>query len=264
MVVSQRVRSTLYVPGDRPDRFDKAAASGADAIIIDLEDAVRESAKVEARRNAGAWLDANPEARAWVRVNNRPDVLADDLAMARDCAPLGIVMPKADAESCDQDGVAVLALVESAAGVADVDEIAALPAVVRVAVGEADLCADLGLDPSDDAREMWPVRSRVVVASAAAGLPGPTGPVFTNLDDPDGLRTTSEALRRQGFTGRSAIHPDQVPIINEVFSPSDEEVAWATSVVAAHEASGGGGAVVDGEFFDAAVVRRARSILARA
>ncbi len=261
------MRTTLYVPGDRPDRFGKALASGADAIIIDLEDAVAEPAKADARSHAAAWLADNQHAPAWVRVNNRPDLLPDDLAMALEFAPLGVVMPKAEPQFCDLDGKAVVALVESASGVQSLNEIANVPAVQQLAIGEADLAADLGMDPSPGEPELWAIRSQVVVASAAAGLAAPTGPVWTALDDSEGLATSSNALRRQGFGGRPAIHPAQVPIINDVFTPSASELAHAQAVIAAYETaqdSDSGVAVVNGEFVDLAVVRRSRNVLARA
>ena len=266
-------RTTLYVPGDRPDRFDKALMSGADAIICDLEDAVAEVAKATARAAVDQWLRANPGVPAWVRINNRPDLVDDDTELVRSLAAdgvgfAGVVVPKADAAACSGDfgGSPVTALIESAVGVAQIYEIAAVPEVERLALGEADLAADLGMEPSPDALEMWPIRTRVVVASAGAGLEAPCGPVFTNLDDDTGLAATSESLRRHGFGGRAVIHPKQVAAVNAAFSPSDDEISRAEAVVAAFEevsADGRAVAVVDGEFVDEAVMRWARAVLAR-
>ena len=266
-------RTTLYVPGDRPDRFDKALRSGADAVICDLEDAVAEAAKSDARAAVGDWLRANPGAPIWVRVNNRPDLLGDDAAMVRSLSAYGVgfagvVVPKADPAACSIDfgGCPVMALIESAVGVAQVYEIAAVPAVVRLALGEADLAADMGMQPSADSLEMWPIRTRVVVASVGAGLDAPCGPVFTNLDDGDGLAASSQSLRRHGFGGRSVIHPKQVPAVNAAFTPSDGEIARAEAVMAAFETAAAQGraiAVLDGEFIDEAVMRWARAVLAR-
>lgn len=267
-------RTTLYVPGDRPDRFDKALASGADAVICDLEDAVAEAAKKTARSAVGNWLRTNSGAPVWVRVNNRPDLLDDDAALVRSLVAnevefAGVVMPKADPAACSVDfgGCPIMALIESAVGVAGLYEIAAMPAVVRLAVGEADLAADMGMEPSADALEMWPIRTRVVVASVGAGLDAPCGPVFTDLDDADGLEASSESLRRHGFGGRSVIHPKQVAAVNAAFTPSADAIAHAEAVMAAFEAAAAEGravAIVDGEFIDAAVIRRARSVLSRA
>ncbi len=266
-------RTTLYVPGDRPDRFDKALESGADAVICDLEDAVAEAAKATAREAVGQWLRANPGVPAWVRINNRPDLVDHDAELVRSLVSdgvgfAGVVVPKADAAACSADfgSCPVMALIESAVGVAQIYEIAAVPEVVRLALGEADLAADLGMEPSPDALEMWPIRTRVVVASAGEGLEAPCGPVFTNLDDDAGLVATSESLRRHGFGGRSVIHPKQVAAVNAAFTPSDEEIARAEGLVAAFEeatADGRAVAVLDGEFIDEAVMRWARSVLNR-
>lgn len=266
-------RTTLYVPGDRPDRFDKALESGADAIICDLEDAVAEVAKATAREAVGQWLRANSGVPAWVRINNRPDMVEEDAALVRSLVSqgvgfAGVVVPKADTAACSVDygGCPVTALIESAIGVAEIYQIAAVPEVVRLALGEADLAADMGMQPSPDALEMWPIRTRVVVASAGSGLEAPCGPVFTNLDDRAGLVATSESLRRHGFGGRSVIHPKQVAAVNTAFTPSDDEIARAEAVVAAFEAAAAAGravAVINGEFIDAAVMRWARAVLAR-
>ena len=267
-------RTSLYVPGDTPERFDKALASGADTVIFDLEDAVAEGAKQSAREAVRDWLRGHPGRPAWVRVNNRPDLLDIDAAMVRElvasgAGPAGVVVPKADPDACATDfgGCPVMALIESAEGVCEVHEVASMPGVVRLALGEADLAADMGMMPSPDGLEMWPIRTRVVVASVSVGLIAPCGPVFTDLDDAQGLASTSESLRRLGFGGRSVIHPKQVAAVNTAFTPSAEEVAHAEAVMAALEATGAEGrgvAVLDNQFIDAAVVRRARTVLERA
>ena len=254
-------RSYLYVPGHRPDRFAKAAASGADAVIVDLEDAVEAHAKREARAAAAAWLDEPPPVPVWVRVNNDPALLGDDLAMAAGSRAAGVVIPKADPAACDRAGVAVQALIETAAGVRALDRIAAHPRVVRLALGEADLCAELGMVPSPDGRELWAIRSGVVVASAAAELGAPVGPAPTDLGDDEALERTSRQLYRQGFGGRSVLHPRQVAVVNAAFGPRAADVDRARRVLEAHAAAGGGPAVVDGEFVDSATVRLARRTL---
>ncbi len=266
-------RTTLYVPGNRPDLFDKALASGADAIICDLEDAVPETAKETARNEVGRWLRANSGVRAWVRVNNRPDLLDGDAAFVRSLVAdnvgfAGVVVPKADPAACGTDfgNCPVMALIESAVGVAQIYEIVAVPQVMRLGVGEADLAADMGMVPSPEALEMWPIRTRVVVASVGAGLDAPCGPAPTDLNDEAGLVASSESLRRHGFGGRSVIHPRQVPVVNAAFTPPAHEIAWAENVLAQFEVATEAGqavVVVDGQFIDAAVIRRARAVLAR-
>lgn len=257
-------RSYLYVPGDRPDRFAKAVAAGADAVIVDLEDAVEPGAKPQARAAVAAWLGEPPAVAVWVRVNNEPALLGEDLAMVAGSRAAGVVLPKATPEACDAAGVAVQALVETAAGVRALDRIAAHPRVVRLALGEADLCAELGVIPSPDARELWAIRSDVVVASAAAGLEAPVGPAPTDLHDPEALERTSRQLYRQGFGGRSVLHPRQVATVNAAFGPGPDELEQARRVLEAHAAAGGGPAVLDGEFVDGATVRLAQRTLDRA
>lgn len=254
-------RSYLYVPGNRPDRFAKAAAAGADAVIADLEDAVGSGSKREARSAVAAWLNEPPPLAVWVRVNNHPELLEEDLAMVVGSHAAGAVVPKATAEACAVADVAVHALIETAAGVRTLDLIAGRPQVVRLALGEADLCAELGVVPSADGRELWAIRSDVVVASAAAGLEPPVGPAPTDLEDDGALERTSRQLYRQGFGGRSVLHPRQVATVNGVFTPGEEEVRRARRIVAAHAAADGEPAVVDGAFVDSATVRLARRIL---
>ena len=257
-------RSYLYVPGHRPDRFAKAAASGADAVIVDLEDAVAAGAKAAARAAVAAWLAEPPPVAVWVRVNNHPDLLGADLAMVARSSAAGVVMPKATPETCEVADVAVGALIETAAGLRALDRIAAHPRVVRLALGEADLCAELGVILSADGRELWAIRSDVVVASSAAGLEPPVGPAHTDLGDDEALERTSRQLYRQGFGGRSVLHPRQVATVNGVFTPGEEEIRRARRLVAAHAAAGGEPAVVDGAFVDGATVRLAQRTLERA
>ncbi len=257
-------RSYLYVPGHRPDRFAKAAASGADAVIVDLEDAVGADVKREARAAVAAWLHEPPPLAVWIRVNNHAELLAEDLAMVARSRAAGAVVPKATEEACAAAAVPVQALIETAAGVRSLDRIAAHPQVVRLALGEADLCAELGVVTSADGRELWAIRSDVVVASAAAGLEPPVGPAPTDLGDDEALEHTSRQLYRQGFGGRSVLHPHQVATVNRVFTPGEEEIRRARRLVAAHAAADGEPAVVDGAFVDNATVRLARRILERA
>lgn len=259
------LRTSLYVPGDRPERFDTAIQSGADSVIIDLEDAVAESVKPHAREYAVEWLRSNPGMPVWVRVNNRSDLLSVDLDAISPVSGLGVVIPKADLAACARTSLPVVALIETALGVVQAREIAALPNVVRLALGEADLAADLGIEPSADHQEFAAIRSEIVVASAAAMIAAPAGPVFTDLEDGDGLVASSEQLRRQGFGGRSILHPKQVGAVHGAFAPPGERVVWARRVLDAFrsaESAGRGGVIVAGEFVDAAVARRAEAVLA--
>ena len=252
-------RSYLYVPGNRPDRFDKALASGADAIILDLEDAVPHSAKDEARDAVAAWLQTEPVGEIWVRINSGDLLEADAKAMI-DAGIRRLSIPKASVVDIERvEDVEVIALIETAAGVLDAREIAALPGVVRLAIGEVDLSAELNVT---DEHALMPMRGLVILASAAAGLEPPIGPVSRDFKDMDELRESTLSLKSRGFGARAAIHPAQVPIINEAFMPSAEEIATARRLLDALEAAGGGVCLDEnGRMVDEAVVRAARRTL---
>lgn len=255
-------RSYLYVPGDRPDRLEKAVDRGADALIADLEDAVATSSKEEARETVAEWVAGFPadqrRPEIWVRVNSPEDIqsiLAPGLT--------GVYVPKvASAADLPTVSVKVAALIESAAGVLAAAEIAAAPGVAHLAIGEADLTAELGIEPSE---ALNPIRMQIVLVSAAAGIDPPVGPVSTDFKDLDGLRRSTESLRRMGFRARAAIHPDQIPIINEVFTPTPDEVENAKKILALYDeaVSRGTGAIADenGRMIDEAIARAARHTL---
>ncbi|MDP3983389.1 MAG: CoA ester lyase, partial [Acidimicrobiia bacterium] len=273
-------RSYLYVPGDRAQVLAKAPTRGADALIVDLEDAVPLAAKEAARSTVAAWLaglegeDRRPE--VWVRVNNHPDLLARDLeAVGSSPALAGVVIPKVDGpevlEEVDRilpDGVAIQVMVETARGVLVLPRLAKAPRVLRLQLGEADLSADLGMTLSVDGAELAPVRLEVVIASAAAGLERPVAPVSTDYRDLASFEASTLALRRLGFGARAAIHPAQVAVINRAFTPSDDEVMQARELLDRAEgaAAAGTGVFLDsaGRMVDEAVLRAARQTLALA
>lgn len=278
------VRSYLYVPGDRPDLMDKAVRGHAHALILDLEDGVAPGARPAARTEVGSFLarcrDAHDHPALAVRVH--PDSLREDAAVAVTGRASAVYLPKADlaavercsavlAELCGavdgprDDSPRIVALVESATGVLDAPAVAASPWVEGLALGESDLLADLGCAPDLDEDERRPLRLAMVVASAAAGRRGPTAPASTDYRDLDGFRESCRALRRLGYAARSAVHPAQVPVINETFAPTDDEVARARALVDRFDAAvaDGRGVVVgtDGTMIDEAVVRAARRLL---
>jgi citrate lyase subunit beta/citryl-CoA lyase len=263
------VRSYLYVPGDRVDRLEKAVDRGADALIADLEDAVAPSSKDAARESVSEWIARFPEERGspqiWVRVNSGQR-MKDDVAAVAKSGLTGVYVPKVESPEALLElpaHLGVAALIESARGVYAAKEIA--EHVSHLALGEADLTADLGITPSEGAPELMSIRTQIVLASAAAGIAPPVGPVSTDFKDLDALRHSTEALKRMGFRGRAAIHPAQVPIINEVFTPTDEEVESAKKVLALYEEAmaNGSGAIADenGRMIDEAVARAARQTL---
>ena len=269
------IRSYLYVPASDPDRVEKALNSEADAVVLDLEDAVAPNRKAEARKNAAELLESPPPKSVFVRVNATGSPLAgEDLASIVGPNLFGIRLPKAEdpdevrraAEMLEGTDAIVQCLIESALGLELAFELARSHAkVTSVSLGEADLAADLGV--RDDTGLLY-ARSRVVSASRAAGLQSPVQSVFTDVRDLDGLRRSTLEGRGLGFVGRSAIHPAQLPVINEVFTPSEEEVAVAEDLLLRLEdyAGQGTGAFVleDGKFVDKAVVEGARSTLALA
>ena len=266
--------SFLFVPGNRPDRFAKAAASGADAVIVDLEDAVAPSEKPAAREAirrewAGLAQSATP---LVVRVNAASTgLLADDLAALERLSPRpGVMLPKAesfvDVERVTRSlpGAAVIPLIETAAGLAALDEVARAPGVVRLAIGHLDFMADTGMSWSEGEPELAPLRFAVSIATRLAGLAPAVDGVTVQTDDAPRLRADTLRAKRFGFGGKLCIHPRQVGVVHEAFAPAAEEVAWAKRVVEADAASGGSAVKVDGKMVDAPVVATARRILARA
>lgn len=272
-------RSWLYVPGDRPDRLASAAKRGADALIADLEDSVRADAKDAARANVSRWLTDRPGGQLWVRVN--ADSITEDVAAVAVPTLSGIVVPKADPDLLRAANAAldeqerrrglpsgrfsIFALLETARGLLAASSVAAAARVRHVGMGEADLIGELRLQPSADREELQSLRLQVVVACAAVGAGPPTGPTSTNLSDPAGLRRSTVALLRLGFRSRTAVHPNQLPVINEVFTPTGAEVAEARALLERFGGSGGGVFTDErGRMVDAAVVRSAHEVLGRA
>jgi citrate lyase subunit beta/citryl-CoA lyase len=267
--------TALYAPASRPELLPKALASGADAVLVDLEDAVVAGQKDRARDNALAFLDGLPvQPAVQVRVNHPRGAFGphDLAALGRHPAVRGgrvdIRLPKVTSPADVDLALELLGtpapppvhcLLESASGVEHAAQIAAHPAVASLALGEADLAAELGLCGED--AYTW-IRSRVVVAAAATGLPAPAMAVYTDLADPDGLAASCARGRALGMFGRTALHPTQLPVIAHAFAPDDTEIRRAREVIAAAadaEADGTGAlALPDGRFVDAPIVEAAR------
>jgi citrate lyase subunit beta / citryl-CoA lyase len=260
----------LFVPGDRPERFDKAAAAGADLVVVDLEDAVAVERKSEARTAVAGWLAHG--GRACVRVNDVAGAWhRDDLAaLAGLPGLLAVMVPKA-ADPVALSSVArttaapVIALVESAEGLAGAREIALSPGVARLAFGHLDYALDLGARPTWSA--MLQARSELVLASRLAGLPGPVDGVTARLDDLELIAADVRSAVELGMTGKLLIHPRQVTATRRGFAPDEEAVRWAIRVIAAADGAATSGTAatrIDGEMVDAPVIARARAILSKA
>lgn len=247
----------LYVPGSRPDRFGRAVATGAE-VILDLEDAVAPEQRAEARATVAAWVAAY-DGPVQVRVN-APGTAA--CVADLEALPAGVALRVPKVEDPDQlapfAGHPLHVLVESAAGVERVLEIARAAPVVSIGLGEADLAAELGL--STEASFDW-IRSRLVVAAAAAGLPAPMMSAYPDLRDLEGLEASCRHGRELGMRGRTAVHPAQVEVIRRVFAPREQELAWAAEVLRALGSAEGVATLADGSMVDAAMARRARAIL---
>lgn len=286
------MRSWLFIPGDSERKLAKLDRLEADAVILDLEDAVLPSSKTVARQRVRDTLDARPGPRGrplWVRINPLEGPLAlEDLAAVVGGRPDGVMLPKFSTVAELQRLDAALAALEVRENLApgsvplvavatetarSLFELGALgrvgPRLQGITWGAEDLAVDLGAAANRDEEGRWLptyqlARSLVLAGAAAAGVQA-IDTVYTNFRDPSGLRESCRHARRDGFTGKLAIHPDQVAIINEAFTPDEDECRWAREVLAAFEAGGGEGALsLDGKLLDAPHLRQAERILAQA
>ena len=256
-------RSLLFVPADRPERFAKAAASGADCIVLDLEDAVAPQSKAAARAHAAQWLAGGGAAIVRVNAADTP-WYEDDLAMLRAAPAAALMLPKADAAALERTATALpgrelAALLETVAGYFDLRRLAAAPGVARIAFGSVDFSADTGI--VDEGEALTSVRTSLVLACRAAALPPPLDGVSLELDDEQRMREDALRSRRLGFGGKLCIHPRQVAAVHQAFTPGAQELQWAHRVVEAFEAGGGAAIALDGRMVDKPVVDRARRLL---
>ncbi|QIN78485.1 CoA ester lyase [Rubrobacter marinus] len=263
-------RSYLFVPGDRPDRFEKAQGSGADVVVLDLEDAVAAGSKAGAREAVAAWLSTERPA-AYVRVNAASTGwLAEDLEAIAGCPGLdGVMLPKAEgAQQIAEvrgylpEDVGVLALVETALGVWEARAVAEAAGIQRLAFGSVDFMLDADIE--GDGKELLYARSRLVLASRVAGLRPPIDGVTTATDDAEKLASDVDDARLMGFGGKLCIHPRQIGAVNRGFVPGEEQVSWARRVLDGLPGEGGGVVQIDGEVVDRPMIERARTIVERA
>ncbi len=265
-------RTYLFVPGNRPERFAKALASGADAVVLDLEDAVAADAKAAAREAIAGWSKAAAAAdreRVVVRINDAASVaFGDDLRMIGATGLTAVLLPKAESPHQVRvvadvvAGAQVLALIESAAGVAAVEAVA-VAGVTRLVFGTLDFALDLDLDIGERSDGLAYAASRIALASRLAGLAAPVAGVTPQIDDEARLLADLAEARRFGFGAKLCIHPRQVATIHDALAPSAQALEWARRVIAA-EAASPGAAKLDGRMIDRPVVLQAQRTLQRA
>lgn len=267
------MRTALFVPGNRPERFSKALDAGADAVIIDLEDAVPQDAKAAARDHVAQFSAQHPEARFLVRTNSAETPwFEDDLKLCQAHAGIeAVVLPKAESAAQvgrvrEVTGKAVLPIVESAKGVLALDELARAEGVARLAFGYLDLMLDTGTRPDTPGARLLldHIRCRMLLASAAAGIQAPLDGVHPDFRDTETLAAIAAQVRDMGFAGLLCIHPLQLAVIHEAFRPSEQESGWARRVVEEHERTGSAAFQLDGKMVDAPVIALARRVLALA
>ncbi|MET3494665.1 HpcH/HpaI aldolase/citrate lyase family protein [Variovorax boronicumulans] len=270
-------RTFLFVPADRPERHARALATGTGGVIVDLEDAVAPERKVSAREGLAVSFAALPDAgrrRLLVRINASGTPWHDDdrtavAALVAQGLIAGVVLPKAEraddlrllAEAVGPDGLLV-PLIESAVGLAAVYELAAAPQVLRLAFGNLDFQADVGLACDADEAELVPVRLALLLATRRAGLSAPIDGVTADWRNAQRLAADTARARRGGFGAKLCIHPDQVAPVHAALGPSTDELAWARRVIDAIRSAGGGVVSLDGRMVDAPVVRLAERLLA--
>lgn len=256
-------RSYLFVPGNRPERFDKACAAGADAVIVDLEDAVPFADKAAAREAVAAWL--SPGKPVLVRINGADTAwFADDLALCRMPGVAGVVLPKAEqagdiARLRAAGATAVFPLIESATGIDHLRAIASARGVQRLMFGSIDFQLDLGIP--GEREELLFFRSQLVLASRLAGIAAPVDGVSTALDDAERLADDARHARQMGFGAKLCIHPKQVQAVNGCFTPGAHELAWAGRVLEAAALANGAAVALDGKMIDRPVILRAQAIV---
>ncbi|GAB6878018.1 CoA ester lyase [Halorubrum gandharaense] len=273
-------RSLLFSPGDRPELMRKAPGSDADVLCFDLEDAVAPGRKPEAREAVRTVLtdpEFDPDAEVTVRLTTtEPAADLDALVGNHDLRLDAVVLPKVEtakrvettaAMCAERDlDVAVLALVETAAGVQAAPAIADADPTDALLFGAEDFAADVGAVRTEEGTEVLYARERIVTAAAAAGIDA-IDTVYTDFGDEAGLREDTEFAVTLGYDGKLAIHPAQVPVINEAYTPAPERIEWAEAVLGARDeadAEGRGVFEVDGEMIDAPLIAQAERVMARA
>ncbi|GGB32547.1 acyl-CoA lyase subunit beta [Oceanisphaera marina] len=267
------LQTLLFVPANRPERFDKALASGADAIIIDLEDAVPAAEKDAASGTLATWLDSQPANSVLIRINGTGSPwFNQDTNLCRSAAVAGIIVPKADDPAALKELAHItekplLPFIESAVALARLNEIAAAPGVTRLLFGKLDLALDLGMDYPPPAGEALNetaflyARSQLVMCSRVHGLAAPIDAIYTAIHDAKGLTDYARQGMRLGFSGFLLIHPAQVAPAQKALTPTSAQISWARHIMDAEQREKGAVVAVSGNMVDTPVMARARRIL---
>jgi citrate lyase subunit beta/citryl-CoA lyase len=277
-------RSFLFAPGNHPRRVEKAFTLRADAVILDLEDACAASEKVATRAVVVEALQRPRPCLGYVRINALTTEFSyGDISALVQPGVDGLIVPKVESASdlrtvewlvsqferergLPTGGIDVIPILETGAGLAAAQEIARSGTRVRrLSFGAGDFTLDMGLRWTRDELELLPYRSAIVLASRAAGLEPPLDTVWVDLKDPEGFRASAERVRGLGFQGKLCIYPDQVPVVNDAFTPGESEVARARRIVAAFEeaeAAGSSSFQLDGQFVDYPILYQAQRVLA--
>ena len=279
-------RSFLFAPGNHPRKVEKVFSAGADAVILDLEDAVAISEKEATRSVVVEALQSPRSSLGYIRINALDTGLTfGDLEAVVAKGVDGIVLPKVESATdiakvewvvselerkvgLETGGIDLLPIIETGMGVANARQICAAGGRMRcVSFGAGDYTRDMAMDWTLSEHECAPARAEIVLASRIAGLEPPVDTVWIHLKDDEGLRSSAQTVKEMGFQGKLCIHPDQVDTIHSVFTPGEDEVAQALRVVAAFEAAEAEGSAsiqLDGYFIDYPIVERARRQLALA
>ena len=277
------LRSFLFVPGNRIDRIEKAFASPADAVIIDLEDAVAPSEKESVRKQIGAFLDKANRKNIFIRINSvKTPFFMDDLNAVTQASVQGIVIPKSDhpevfrevdeklgelekQRSLPHGQTRLIPQLESALGLSKAQEIgASTRRMLGLAFGAGDLTLDLGAKLTKTGEELFYARSHLVFASRLAGIHAIDAPFMIDVKDIEGLAAEARRSRQLGFRGKFCIHPSQIGPVNEIFSPTSDEIERAKKIIEAYDRATGkgeGAIALEGEFIDPPVYERAKQVL---
>ena len=264
------IKTWLFVPATRIDRVAKAFASGADAVIVDLEDAVADVDKIQARTSIKNYYDSKDYQPIWVRINQAGSTdFEEDLKMCQQMPNLaGLILPKAE-QSADIEqlhhatGLPIIALIETALGLYQIDSIAKASGLLAFSYGFLDLCNDLRVQVNTSAADIVAnqIRYQLVLTSKVHELAAPIDTVYPDFNDEVGLNARVQLWSQMGMSGMLCIHPKQVAVVQRALKPTESELSFAKRVVEEYERSGQAVFEIDGQMVDAPVIERSLQLL---